>query len=170
MLETINPGAMMKCTASRKTAGPAGFTLIELIITIMIAAVLATLAAPSFREYIGNQRIRNASFDLMATLSFARGEAITRNVAVDVVPVNAENWANGWSVAIGGTTLRTQSAYSDLSITDPADPAKLTYGNDGRPSVAFTATIALPTPVSGVASRCIRIGLGGTANSAVGAC
>lgn len=161
---------MMKCTAFRKTAGPAGFTLIELIITIMIAAVLATLAAPSFREYIFNQKIRNASFDLMATLSFARGEAITRNAAVDIVPVNTANWANGWNVSIGGTTLRTQSAYSDLTITDPADPAMLTYGNDGRPSVAFTATIAMSTPVPGVTSRCIRIGLGGTANSALGAC
>lgn len=170
MLETIDPGAMMKCTASRKTAGPAGFTLIELIITIMIAAVLATLAAPSFREYIFNQKIRNASFDLIAALSFARGEAITRNAAVDIVPANAENWANGWTISIGGTTLRTQSAYEGLSISDPAEPAKLTYGNDGRPSVAFTATIALPTPITGVTSRCIRIGLGGTANSTVGAC
>jgi type IV fimbrial biogenesis protein FimT len=170
MLETIAPEAMMKCTASRKTSAPEGFTLIELIITIMIAAVLATLAAPSFREYIFNQKIRNASFDLMATLSFARAEAITRNTAVNIVPVDANNWANGWSVAIGGTTLRTQSAYSDLSITDPADPAQLTYGNDGRPSVAFTATIAPTTAISGVTSRCIRIGLGGTANSAVGAC
>lgn len=173
MLETMTSNAMSYSTIM-KTAHSAGFTLIELIITILVGAVLATLAAPSFREYIANQRIRNASFDLVASIAFARSEAITRNAAVDIVPASAANWANGWSVRtmVGGvdTMLREQSAYTGLSITDPSTPAKLTYGNDGRPSTAFTATIATPTSISGVTSRCIRIGLSGTASSALGAC
>jgi type IV fimbrial biogenesis protein FimT len=172
----------MKYTFPRKTRVPRGFTLIEVLIVIVIAGVLATLAAPSFREYIFNQKIRNASFDLIASLSYARSEAITRNAAVDVVPVSTSNWANGWSVRtlVGGTDtkLREQGAYEGLSITDSDAPAKLTYGRDGRPSLVgvditdntFAATIALPTPLSGVTSRCVTVGLSGTAKSAVGDC
>ena len=160
----------MNYAAIGKTAAAPGFTLIELVVTIAIAGVLAAMAAPSFRDYMANQRIRNASFDLIASVAYARSEAITRNAAVDIVPVSAGNWADGWNVSIGGTVLRAQSAYSNLSITDPAEPVKLIYGKDGRPSTAFTATIALPTSLSGVTSRCIRIGLSGTANSALGAC
>jgi type IV fimbrial biogenesis protein FimT len=170
----------MKYTFLRKIRVPHGFTLIEILIVIVIAGVLATLAAPSFREYIFNQKIRNASFDLIASLSYARSEAITRNAAVDIVPVSTSNWANGWSVRtlVGGTdtALRTQGAYEGLSITDSDAPAKLTYGKDGRPSLVggvdntFAATIALPTPLAGVKSRCLTIGLSGTAKSAEGGC
>ena len=57
-----------------------GFTLIELMVTIAIAAILATLAAPSFREYIVSQRIKNASFDLFTALTLARSEATQEKV------------------------------------------------------------------------------------------
>jgi type IV fimbrial biogenesis protein FimT len=172
----------MKYTFLRKIRVPHGFTLIEILIVIVIAGVLATLAAPSFREYIFNQKIRNASFDLIASLSYARSEAITRNAAVDIVPVSISNWANGWSVRtlVGGTdtALRTQGAYQGLSITDVDAPTKLIYGKDGRlSSVAvdtdvrtFAATINLPTPLAGVTSRCISVQLIGAAKSTMGDC
>ena len=42
-----------------------GFTLVELITAVAVMAILATLAVPSFRQYIGNQRTRNAAYDLV---------------------------------------------------------------------------------------------------------
>jgi type IV fimbrial biogenesis protein FimT len=153
-----------------------GFTLIEIIMTIVIIAVLASLAGPSFREYLANQRIKNASFDLVAALSFTRSEAMKRNANVHLCAPGA-NWAVGWTIRIGaadcsGTTLRTQNGFADLVLTNTTDLTAITYGNDGRPTAASPVefTIALPTTLSGVNSRCVTLDLSGTPRSKVGSC
>ncbi|MBS0575911.1 MAG: GspH/FimT family pseudopilin [Proteobacteria bacterium] len=85
----------------RKAQG--GFTLIELMITVLVGLVLLTLAVPSFDAAMVSGRINGQANELVATLQLARAEAIRRNVRVVVCPsVNGTscaaataNW-NGW--------------------------------------------------------------------------
>jgi len=148
-----------------------GFTLIELIFTITVVAILAALAAPSFREFIATQRIRNASFDLVSALTLARSEAITRNGSVTLKRTSSA-WDGGWTVTTTGLdSLLTQSAYGGLSITDSAKLNQITYGKDGRATTASTRfTIAPATALSTVQSRCVSIGLSGVPSTSLGAC
>lgn len=152
--------------------GMRGFTLIELIFTVAVMAVLASLAAPSFRQFIATQRIRNASFDLMAGLTLARSEAITRNANVDLLRTGSA-WDGGWKVSVdgGATALLNQQTYSGLAITDSAGLSQITYGKDGRATTASTNfTIGPATAMTGVTSRCIAIGLSGVPSTRVGGC
>ena len=150
-----------------------GFTLIELIFTITVMAILATLAAPSFRQYILTQRVRNASYDLMAAIMMARSEAITRNTTINLVRCGANTWDGGWGVpacGAGATTLN-QQAYSGLSITDSASLAQITYGKEGRTTTTSTKFTIQPSPATaGVTLRCVSIGLSGVPSISVGAC
>ena len=60
----------------------AGVTLVELMIVVVIAAILASIAAPSFISMIRDMRLSSASSQLFADLNIAKSEAIKRNARV----------------------------------------------------------------------------------------
>jgi type IV fimbrial biogenesis protein FimT len=64
--------------------GEKGFTLVELIVTVVVAAILLTLAAPNLSSFIQRDRLGTQANDLLADLAFARSEAIKRGAAVIV--------------------------------------------------------------------------------------
>ena len=142
-----------------------GFSLIELLITIAIAAIFAALAAPSFRDFIAGQRVKTASYDISYTLTGARSEALKRNLNVILAPVTG-SWQNGWTITagVGGPMLGQHEAFSDLTISGPA--ANITYNSSGRLMVA----VAPFTISSKLSSRCISIDLSGLPSSKTGAC
>jgi len=57
----------------------AGFTLIELMVTIAVAAILLAVAVPSFESVVNGNRLSAAANEMMASLQTARMEAIRRN-------------------------------------------------------------------------------------------
>src|SRR3989338_3593085 len=80
----------------------AGVTMIELMIVIAIAAILASIAAPSFSDFINNTRLTSTMSQLTSDLNRARSEAInlTSWLLVCVRSINpacgaGTDWANG---------------------------------------------------------------------------
>lgn len=80
-----------------------GFTLIELMVTIAILAVLLGVGVPSFRSMIESSRLSAVSNDLLTGLQFARSEAIKRGILVVLCSTNDQDscstnpkWSSGW--------------------------------------------------------------------------
>lgn len=61
-----------------------GFTLIEALVTVSILAIVLTLAAPSFTDWIMIQRVKASATELASDMRFAKGEATKRNVRVEM--------------------------------------------------------------------------------------
>lgn len=73
--------------ASRSAAaGARGFTLVELMITVAVLAIVVTLAAPSFSDLINRNRLIAAANDIVGVMQTARMEAVRRNTRVVLCP------------------------------------------------------------------------------------
>ena len=66
----------------RGFAGIAGFSMIEMLVTITLAALLVGIAVPSFKGIMANNRLVTQANDFVGAINFARSEAITRNTNI----------------------------------------------------------------------------------------
>ena len=85
----------------------AGFTLIEMLVTVVVLAVTLVIAVPSFYSLIQNSRTITTTNSILYAFKLARSEAIKRAVSVSVCPTANEDfdacgndWTKGWIVFV----------------------------------------------------------------------
>ena len=140
-----------------------GFTLVELIVTMAVAAILVTVAVPNMRTFVQNGRLNTQVNDLIGDLNLARSEAIRRRVNVGLTKsatancAPSVNWRDGRvifadlnnsGVCDAGEVLRFReplaSATDTLVTTVVGDPIFFSpngtspYFPPGSPAAGFT--------------------------------
>jgi len=136
-----------------------GFTLIELIVTLSVAAILITLAVPNFRDFLLNNRLTTTANEFTAAANLARSEAIKRgrNATVCVSDNSmtaapgcavSTDWGKGWLVWVDANGDNNLDDDERLRVGDKLDGTGLTFtGNvssfqyDSRGAVANTGDI-----------------------------
>jgi type IV fimbrial biogenesis protein FimT len=162
----------------------AGFTLMEMLITIAIAAIVMGLAMPSYRYVTNSNRIAAELNGLLGDLQFARAEAIKegRNVTVCVsadgvnCSANTYTWQIGWIVfpdlanpgvrnAATEPVLRMQSAFSGTDTFDASanNLAFITFNREGYAVGVPNATLITLHDSTSTTNwtRCLSINLSG---------
>jgi type IV fimbrial biogenesis protein FimT len=111
-----------------------GFTLVELLIGIAIAALLVVLALPDFRQFLANTRIRSTADSIANGLRLAQTHAIKRNARVQFIL----NPAVGWTVrdideplTLASYSLVEGASNVTLAVT-PGAATKITFNGLGR--------------------------------------
>jgi type IV fimbrial biogenesis protein FimT len=113
-----------------------GFTMIELLVTISIAATMMTIAIPSFQSFLLQSRLTGHTNDLVLAMAYAKSEAVKRGANVEVCASDDEttcsgDWQDGWVVrTAAGDVLDAHTSYSG---TICADEASIVFRNSGFP-------------------------------------
>jgi type IV fimbrial biogenesis protein FimT len=86
----------------RVREGCAGFSLIEMTVTLAVAGVLLALAVPELGALMRSQQLRSASGDLFAAIGMARSQALARGRIVTLLPRDpaGADWRRGWRVFV----------------------------------------------------------------------
>ena len=108
-----------------------GFSLIELMVTIAIAAILLAIALPSFEGTLRSTRLSGASNELIASLALARTEAIRSpgGAAVcsssDGANCGGGSWNDGWMVWIDAEGDGSENGVNDRVVRYFEPPSRL---------------------------------------------
>lgn len=120
---------------SKNPRSAAGFTLMELMIVLSVAAVVLALGAPNFTEFSRNNRLTAAANDLLTAAQLARTEAIKRQRNVSLCTSdNVESAAPTCS----NTSFRGWIVFQDDNGNcqrDGAEPLPLRVSDSLAPSV-----------------------------------
>lgn len=87
-----------------------GFTIVELLITLVVLGILSSVALPNYASFMANSRLSNQNTALLLDFVYARGEAASRGARVTVcqsndgVTCNAGSWGAGRIVFMDGGT------------------------------------------------------------------
>lgn len=137
----------------------AGFTIIELMLTLALMATILTLAGPSFSNMIADTRLTTTTNSFISAVTLAKSEAISRKTTVHLSAQlgGTSTWGNGWIIWVdsdGDDTPDYPGEY--IRVFPPASgtvaanstPALPTF--DGRATLSFTSRgLRAPGPVSG---------------------
>ncbi|MGC4027472.1 MAG: GspH/FimT family pseudopilin [Steroidobacteraceae bacterium] len=125
-----------------------GFTMVELVVTLLVASILAALGAPAFNRFVMNNRLASQTNDLVSAIQLTRSEAIKRNAGLRLCRTNSatanncagsigswENWIVRTVAGTGGSTVIRRGMVNTyggtLTVNSNFTADIITFGSDG---------------------------------------
>lgn len=124
----------------------AGLTLLELLVVVAIAAVVASLGAPSMANFVKDNQIRNASIELRSSILRAKNEALAIPARVAMCIANSDltgcagqgsNWGQGWLIFVDSN--------NDLAYQNSE---RLIYVNNGFGDLVAASSAGIGSSIS----------------------
>jgi type IV fimbrial biogenesis protein FimT len=188
-----NLNTMMNAPAATR-----GFTLIELMVTLAVLAIVLGIAVPSFQDMALRNRLVSETNNLVSALAIARSESIKRGRVVTICKTSnpdsatptcstGANWQNGWIVFTDGGTrgtidgtderLKIQQSGSTGGPTVTSSTSFANFVSYGAAGAAVVSNSVREVPTTGDftlclnnVSRVIDVALSGRVSTTPGTC
>lgn len=112
-----------------------GFTLLELMAVLLIAAVLLAAGVPALQSFTAEQQLVGAGNAFFHSASLTRAEALRHGAPARMAPADGRDWASGWTIEAGGRLVMTQSALPPgIAVSHAGGPEPIVYRPGGQPA------------------------------------
>jgi len=145
-----------------------GFTLIELIITLLIGSLLLAWGVPNYRDFKLRRQVVDNTNNFIYSLTLARSEAIRLGTDVSVEPVGGD-WRQGWTITAAGvggsadTLIQSHDPVEGIDLTLASNPGGgVTFNRIGGLRGAVAAQFELEHHQNNTVNRDINISLAGS--------
>ncbi|WP_350561253.1 prepilin-type N-terminal cleavage/methylation domain-containing protein [Psychrobacter sp. CAL346-MNA-CIBAN-0220] len=156
----------MNSSSCQRTATNSGFTLIELMVTIAVLAIIVSIAVPNISTQLANQRVKLTAVTLTNALKEAKVESVIRRQSISL---SYDNSSNPRVINIKNSDTRTIASYSyESKSTIKAAQSSVTFYPSKHVNTIVTYTVcddsslATPRQVSVTKLANITSQIGGT--------
>lgn len=160
-----------------------GWTLVELLCTLGILAIVAALATPPLHRWVARHTVALQASALTSALRLARSEAIRRGQRVSLCAAvgtpdaprcqtRTRDWSQGWLVFVdegatprqwdeGERLIAVQDGQGGVTITLPSNQASVSFTASGLALADNSSFDVSPTTAEAAAAQCVRVATSG---------
>ncbi|WP_372880678.1 GspH/FimT family pseudopilin [Psychromonas sp.] len=117
-----------------------GFTVVELLITLALGAILLFIGIPSFKETSSSSNMISSSNEMVGAFNYARMEAVKRGNTVFLGQRDGSSWTGGLVVWIDADADSSFDTGEELRLWEPLKSGSTVVSSNSRTSFVFKAS------------------------------